>query len=146
MTPHIVRNPGDMERLKQAEFARVSWCEADIFAMHGDVFPRTGLMQEWQDEDDSVPVIYPDMDPRGSLLPSSNSETILERMAGPEYSQIQPVPGSSANTADARRTSDLSGELPAPVVVNPQQTNPAPRPKSSAGLLRLPRTIKPTPN
>jgi hypothetical protein len=119
MTPHIVRNPGDMERLKQAEFARVSWCEADIFAMHGDVFPKTGLIQEWQEEDESVPVIYPDVDPRGSLQPSD------------------------INTQNA---TVYSGELPAPVVVNPSQTAPAAAPKSSAGLLRLPRTIKPNPN
>jgi len=119
MTPHIVRNPGDMERLKQAEFARVSWCEADIFAMHGDVFPKTGLIQEWQEEDESVPVIYPDVDPRGSLQPSD---------------------------INTQNPTVYSGELPAPVVVNPPQTAPTAAPKSSAGLLRLPRTIKPSPN
>jgi type II secretory pathway component GspD/PulD (secretin) len=127
MTPHIVRNPGDMERLKQAEFARMSWCEADIFAMHGDVFPRTGLMQDWQEEDDSVPVIYPDLDPRGALQPSATTPTgtTLESLL---------VPNLESN--------EYSSELPAPTA-NPITEKP-PTEKPSAGLLRLPRTIKPS--
>lgn len=127
MTPHIVRNPGDMERLKQAEFARMSWCEADIFAMHGDVFPRTGLMQDWQDEDDSVPVIYPDLDPRGALQPSATMPhgTTLESLLVPNL-----------------ESSEYSSELPAPN--DPITTEPPPTEKPSAGLLRLPRTIKPS--
>jgi type II secretory pathway component GspD/PulD (secretin) len=127
MTPHIVRNPGDMERLKQAEFARMSWCEADIFAMHGDVFPRTGLMQDWQEEDDSVPVIYPDLDPRGALQPSATTPTgtTLESLL---------VPNLESN--------EYSSELPAPTA-NPITEKP-PNEKPSAGLLRLPRTIKPS--
>jgi hypothetical protein len=116
-----------MERLKQAEFARMSWCEADIFAMHGDVFPRTGLMQDWQEEDDSVPVIYPDLDPRGALQPSATTPTgtTLESLL---------VPNLESN--------EYSSELPAPTA-NPITEKP-PTEKPSAGLLRLPRTIKPS--
>ena len=127
MTPHIVRNPGDMERLKQAEFARMSWCEADIFAMHGDVFPRTGLMQDWQEEDDSVPVIYPDLDPRGALQPSATTPTgnTLESLLVPNL-----------------ESSEYSTELPAPTELPPTEKPPTEKP--SAGLLRLPRTIKPS--
>lgn len=147
MTPHVVRNPGDMERLKQAEFARMSWCEADVFAMHGDVFPRTGMIQEWQEEDDSVPVIYPDVDPRGSLQPNATNESILRRMAGPEYFQGQPIPDASASRVTEQESQVYSGELPAPVVVaNPQENKSVDQAKKpSAGLLRLPRTIKPGP-
>lgn len=132
MTPHIVRNPGDMERLKQAEFARMSWCEADIFAMHGDVFPRTGLMHDWQEEDDSVPVIYPDLDPRGALQPSATTphgstlESLLEQNLG---------------------SSEYSNQLPAPTQLTPTEKPPTEKPpseKPSAGLLRMPRTIKPS--
>lgn len=127
MTPHIVRNPGDMERLKQAEFARMSWCEADIFAMHGDVFPRTGLMHDWQEEDDSVPVIYPDLDPRGALQPSATTPhgSTLESL-------LEPNLGSS----------EYSNQLPAPTQLTPTEKPPTEKP--SAGLLRLPRTIKPS--
>ncbi|MFY8072193.1 MAG: secretin N-terminal domain-containing protein [Pirellula sp.] len=145
MTPHVVRNPGDMERLKQAEFARMSWCEADIFAMHGDVFPRTGMIQEWQEEDDSVPVIYPDIDPRGSLQPNSNTESVLRRMAGPEYFQGQPIPDASGSIVGGQEAQVYRSDLPAPVVIsNPQkESSKEPAKKASAGLLRMPRTIKP---
>ncbi len=145
MTPHVVRNPGDMERLKQAEFARMSWCEADIFAMHGDVFPRTGMIQEWQEEDDSVPVIYPDIDPRGSLQPNSNTESLLRRMAGPEYFQGQPIPDASGLSVGGQAAQVYTSDLPAPVVIsNPQkESSKEPAKKASAGLLRMPRTIKP---
>ena len=137
LTPHVVRSQGDMERLKQAEFARMSWCEADIFAMHGDVFPRTGLMQDWQEEDDSVPVIYPDLDPRGALQPSATSPpgTTLESLLGPNLESIE-----------------YSSELPAPTKLPTAEKPPTEKPptekppteKPSAGLLRLPRTIKPS--
>jgi type II secretion system protein D len=136
MTPHVVRNPGDMERLKQAEFARMSWCEADIFAMHGDVFPRTGLMQDWQEQDDSVPVIYPDLDPRGALQPSAINESILQQMAGPETFSTQTIP--SPATPPRKTLESLSG----PNLEYDSSDLPAPTEKPSAGLLRLPRTIK----
>jgi len=66
MTPHVIRSSGDMERLKQAEFARMSWCEADVFELHGDVFPQTGLMNQLI-EDADCKLVYPDSDPRGGI-------------------------------------------------------------------------------
>jgi len=76
LTPHVVRSQGDMERLKQAEFARMSWCEADIFEIHGDVYPRTDMAIEMTKQDD-LEVVYPDIDPRGSRLgPSSGKPTV----------------------------------------------------------------------
>ena len=66
MTPHVIRSSGDMERLKQAEFARMSWCEADVFELHGDVFPQTGLMSQLI-EDADCKLVYPDSDPRGGI-------------------------------------------------------------------------------
>jgi type II secretion system protein D len=139
MTPHIVRNPGDMERLKQAEFARMSWCEADVFAMHGDVFPKTGMMQEWDDQDESVPVIYPDLDPRGALQPYSNPSSILQPAIQPEHAQIQPP--RNLNVAPV-----VIGNPPqAPQVIDQSPSNQTQPPKSSAGLLRLPRTLKSNP-
>jgi type II secretion system protein D len=66
MTPHVIRSSGDMERLKQAEFARMSWCEADVFDLHGDVFPQTGMMSQII-EDAQCALVYPDSDPRGGI-------------------------------------------------------------------------------
>lgn len=116
MTPHIVRNPADMERLKQAEFSRMSWCEADVFEIHGDVFPRTGMLQDWREDPSDCPVVYPDSDPRGSL----DSTLEIANPAMPEGF----VPDSETVVPPVRG-----------VEANPTSSKPA------AGLLRLPRTL-----
>jgi len=65
LTPHVVRSQGDMERLKQAEFARMSWCEADIFEVHGNVYPGTDMPLDCMKQEYGE-VVYPDTDPRGT--------------------------------------------------------------------------------
>ena len=67
LTPHVVRSQGDMERLKQAEFARMSWCEADVFEVHGNVYPTTDMALECIKQDD-WDTVYPDIDPRGTPM------------------------------------------------------------------------------
>ena len=76
LTPHVVRSQGDMERLKQAEFARMSWCEAEIFEIHGDVYSRTDMAIDMMKQD-AWDVVYPDIDPRGSRLrPSTGTPSV----------------------------------------------------------------------
>lgn len=73
LTPHVVRSQGDMERLKQAEFARMSWCEADIFEIHGDVYSPNDIHFDAAQQED-VEVVYPDVDPRGSTVRPNNGK------------------------------------------------------------------------
>lgn len=107
MTPHVIRSSGDMERLKQAEFARMSWCEADIFDLHGDVFPQTGFMSQLVD-DEECSLVYPDADPRGgidSLNPSgipapetmNAPPTLQEELRNLETPDSLPRPRSNSN-------------------------------------------------
>ena len=97
MTPHVVRSQGDMERLKQAEFARMSWCEADIFEIHGDVYPSTNMTVEMMDRE-NWDVVYPDVDPRGRPEPviESSRESQLDSPAPsnrlPGNSEVVPQP------------------------------------------------------
>ncbi len=72
MTPHVVRSQADMERLKQAEFARMSWCEADVFDIHGDVYPATNMTAGMIDQEEWE-VVYPDTEPRGRPEPIKES-------------------------------------------------------------------------
>ncbi len=107
MTPHIVRSQGDMERIKQAEFARMSWCEADVFDIHGDVFPSMNMTAEMLDRSESE-VVYPDVDPRG------RPETILEAPGNPPLRKADSVP-SPAQSPDTRQllpTPDQASQLP----------------------------------
>lgn len=93
MTPHVVRSQGDMERLKQAEFARISWCEADVFAIHGDVYPSTNMTTELMDRGDWN-VVYPAIDPRGRPQGTVNEAPPLLEPAlqnrSPNYEVIPP--------------------------------------------------------
>ena len=55
LTPHVVRNMQDADRIKQIETDRIDWCLADVHAVHGPV----GVRQE--------AVVYPDLNPRGII-------------------------------------------------------------------------------
>lgn len=51
-------------------------CEADIFEIHGDVYPRHNPVYDTSARDD-VEVVYPDIDPRGSRMrPSLETPTV----------------------------------------------------------------------
>ena len=62
MTPHIIRNQADAERVKRLEAGRISWCLADVQKIHGEAGLR-GRGDDWLDKE--IPTIYPDMDPTG---------------------------------------------------------------------------------
>ncbi len=64
LTPQVIHSPADNERLKQVEMARMSWCTADVYDLHGDVnycLPAESMMTDGPTE-----VIYPDIQPRGT--------------------------------------------------------------------------------
>ena len=64
LTPHVVKNEEEAERLKKVEAARMHWCLADVHNLHGE----TGLVdiREGHDlSDGSAETIYPDSDPMG---------------------------------------------------------------------------------
>lgn len=65
LTPHIVRGPEDMQRIRELESSRMHWCAADVQAIHGGN-PLYGQAGEPFD-DESIPTIYPDSNPRGVL-------------------------------------------------------------------------------
>ena len=58
LTPHVIYGPADNERIKQAEMARMHWCLADVYELHGDV------NYQFQDHpvllDQPAEVIYPE--------------------------------------------------------------------------------------
>ncbi|QDV64973.1 secretin N-terminal domain-containing protein [Crateriforma conspicua] len=80
LTPHVIRSSDDNERLKQAEFARMSWCECDVYRVHGDIH-MSGL--QYSDVLDSAqpPTVYPDLNPSGSLEDAIISESVISDSA-----------------------------------------------------------------
>lgn len=67
MTPHIVTNEQDADRVRQMEAARMSWCMGDVVAIHGEAGLR-GRGDDWGD--DEVPTVYPDLAPTADRLPA----------------------------------------------------------------------------
>jgi hypothetical protein len=60
MSPHIVRNEAEMDAIKQAEAAKISWCLGDVVKIHGDAGLR-GRTDDWSDSETQV--VYPDAKP-----------------------------------------------------------------------------------
>ena len=68
LTPRVIRSAADGERIKQAEFARMNWCAADVYDLYGD--PGLGYQAGLSipTDDTGTEVIYPDKNPRGERL------------------------------------------------------------------------------
>jgi general secretion pathway protein D len=91
MTPHIVRNAEDMERLKRAESARMSWCLGDVIKVHGE----SGLRNRHDDfADGETVVVYPDAGavPTPATPPNGHEELNLPPQMTPPSSP-PPAPG-----------------------------------------------------
>ena len=68
LTPHVIRSSMDSDRIKEMELARMSWCAADVYQLHGDI----DLGQEFYDIEAETQVIYPDgSPPELPLLPAA---------------------------------------------------------------------------
>jgi type II secretion system protein D len=123
MTPRIVRSEADADRVKQAEAARMSWCLADVKAMHGDpgIVSRDG---EWSD--DQTVVIYPDQNP-----------TLAEPVLAPPGATVVP-PGAVPPAAVP------PGAVPPGSVLAPP-TGPVPPPAAGAAPGPQPQPTAPPP-
>lgn len=133
LTPHIIRTPADAERLKQVEMARMSWCAADVFDLHGEVYMTNDASVMLQGENHDVPVIYPATDPRAQSLFDTETETPA---TGPEDSPatinppVQTVP--TGPRSDGPR-SDAAPDLTPEPISTPEPT-----------LMRAPEPIIPS--
>jgi hypothetical protein len=88
LTPQVILNPEDQERLKQVESARMSWCAADVNSLLGEgIYDETGF----PDQHSQVPIIYPDQNPRG-LLELSEPVLPAPEAAPSDLPADQPVP------------------------------------------------------
>ncbi len=113
LTPHVVRNAADAERLRQIEAARMHWCAADVHEIHGDpAFCRRGDCPVC---DAQMPVVYPDLDPSGM---SPNQIMDMEELGpgevieGPSILPGPDDPQGSTAPSDKQRKWSLARLLP----------------------------------
>ena len=96
LTPHVIRSSYDSERIKELELARISWCAADVYEMHGDI----NLEHRFYDMDAETHVVYPNGAPPElpQLEPAPLEPAPLEPLS------TNPAPGgSSSSGANGRR-------------------------------------------
>jgi hypothetical protein len=91
MTPHVIRKESDNDLVKQVEAARMSWCLADVYRLHGPGGPK-GLGLGPGEE---VPVYYPDENPAAPEEMPSSQQTPMTGGAG-EPSVLDQPPGAAS--------------------------------------------------
>lgn len=106
MTPHIVYNDEDAERIKQIESARMDWCLGDVLDMH-DGF---GLHSRQNMGPATGEVIYP-----AAETPAGNGPTA----GGEQIPAGQPTPAPTNAPAPATVPSPM-GPAPMPVLEEPR--------------------------
>jgi type II secretion system protein D len=127
LTPRVVRNEDDMEKIKQEEAARMSWCLADVQRVHG----ATGIYGT-DISGLNVPdpaVIYPVDNPRGVLQEGDEPRPAEVLQPGPK---MPGPPGRAAAPAfPGPVPMPLSGGTfgPAPLGVQRIAAAPAPTPQ-----------------
>jgi general secretion pathway protein D len=126
MTPHVIRREADNDLLKQVEGARMSWCMADVYRIHGPGGPRgLGL-----GNGDEIPVFYPDDNPIApEVVPSTEAPA-------PSVLDGGPVNGGPANGVIPNGGNIISP--PVDVQPNPIRPNAIPAPDPIDQPLRLP--------
>ncbi|WDQ15709.1 secretin N-terminal domain-containing protein [Rhodopirellula sp. P2] len=116
LTPHIVRSEADMERLKQTEMARMSWCACDVFNLHGEIIgePVMDPLFSNSHQDDGIEVIYPHDDPRGQRVlesPVLESEFPADPELLPEPDSLGTPDGFSPGLPSESTGSGFRGSL-----------------------------------
>jgi type II secretion system protein D len=120
LTPHVIRSSRDSERINQMEMARMSWCTADVYRVHGDLpaGPHTGPVF-----DQETQIIYPHDNPRGETTP-----------AEPTAESTEPVEALDAARPEAPSPETRSPEAPEPERVAPELFDPEPPEPPKPGL------------
>ncbi len=129
LTPQIVRDDADIDRVNSEEYARMSWCLGDVIEMHGDIGPGR---RYYRDD------VYTEIGAGGQVV---SEEVVGESMDSgyssgqgqPTYALPEPVestPGSNfyGPTPHAIESAPSSQTPPMPTLPEaPQASRPSPK-------------------
>ena len=135
MTPRIVRNEQDSERIKQVEAARMSWCLADVVKVHGESGLR-GRSDEWTDAETTT--VYPDKNPIApEVVPTPAKSAVKSELPSP------PKPPQANVEPFSRRSTSAAAALPglAPRVSKPEPGVLPPAPAVPAQIPTIARQM-----
>ncbi len=121
LTPRVVRNEEERERLKQAEAARMSWCLADVHELHGPTgIYEDGDLSEWHGYGEVIyPEIYSDGFQPEAVSPPRPTEPHPERALPPQ----EPTPALRERDSQIELLPP-DAQLPDRTVLPPPLMNP----------------------
>lgn len=144
LTPHVIRNPLDAEKLKQIEAARMHWTAADVVELTGDQ-QLLGSIDPSHVLNADTEVIFPDTNPRGEWI--APEPTMGQTLTPAPQFLPEPLPGSSFSPgAEGGLPQEQSGPPPTTEELSPltpqsgetddspnsgPALNPAPSPEES---------------
>jgi len=118
LTPHVILGSDDQAQLKQIESARMSWCAADVHSLVGDgIYDEAGISAQQA----TVPIIYPDQNPRGLLEPSISPAAPLPDTAPGDLPAEKPISPGERLLPPTDAPTPSSGGLPSESTIVPSQ-------------------------
>ena len=133
LTPHVIRSPQDAQRLKEIELARMSWCAADVYELHGDVGTAytSGVIN-----DHGTAVIYPDLNPRGEAVPPPEPDPAIPPPANDQRDDLDQIEAPPTESDERRidRQSPPISDRPIPATRDTKAASaPAPSAAQQSG-------------
>ena len=97
LTPYVIRGPEESARIKREEAAKMHWCAGDVIDIYGPgiISDDPGPFPESE-----IPIIYPDLNPRGTLVPLEVPPEPMD----PLPLQIDEVPPENPKTSKIKKT------------------------------------------
>jgi general secretion pathway protein D len=137
LTPHVIRDAEDSEKIKQAEFARMNWCAADVYDIYGDAGIRFQSDVALPIDDScTTEVIYPDSNPHGATeLPSTEQ---------PGFHELPPL-GDPTMTVPAQPEPARNPNLMPPRPVEPRPSQPPTGGEQESNAWPLNPPVRPNP-
>jgi hypothetical protein len=147
MTPRIVKNEADAERLKRIDASRMNWCIGDVTELYGEAGLRTRC-DNWTDAETAV--VYPDAKPNlpGSL-PGAEPLAAPQPLGQPPAGTVPPQRPSPAfpSTVPTGPSGDPSQSFPDPSAQQPRPSGgPQPAGFEDQGSMPTRVTYGPPPN
>ena len=129
LTPHVIKDEEQMERMKQLESSRMHWCLADVTEMFGD----TGLYDITDgSQDDGAETVYPDADPIGTAPQGFEPQNPIQEGSLTPPFEITP-PNDSPTPAPRESESGMSGPSLRDRYLSQQRANQPPQYVPSGG-------------
>jgi len=127
MTPHVINDESDLERIKTIESERMSWALSDVIDLHGDV----GLSGRGNRYDADSTIIYPDTNPTGRLdtVPTTTRSNPTEQTSTNPWKKL--FSGFNSDDDEAAANGQ-AGPRPEPSARRSSQSNANPIRRTSA--------------